>query len=447
MDGLAFYNVAYGTQDNPGAILASGDDGLWISTAATPAAGTLNQVAAYAGLMPTGLAFDLRRQSRFFVADSTNLYGTTNTGASFQTLTANLNAASIIRPDSVEFIANNGVDALLVGGVNSVANARSPIAVADSDSSGNLSGWRSFGTGLPNTIVDTMNYDPKSDTLAVGLFGRGGWVLYDVTSNFSSATVLQFGLANNNSAPDASLLTGSRPLMKYGTGTLTITGSATYSGGSTIEAGVMQIGNGGTTGSIIGAVEDEGTLVFDRSDNLTFEGAISGLGSLVQMGGGALALTGANSYSGSTTVEGGTLSIGAADNIGTGALTLQSGSTLDLSAAFELTNDISISGAVTIDVTTDWDSLYSIAGAGSLTVKGGGGLALENDDTYTGNTTVNGGEFDILTGGALGKGTLTLNNVADFYLNGGFALGNDISIAGGLRTYSFTPAIPSRSAE
>ena len=62
---------------------------------------------------------------------------------------------------------------------------------------------------------------------------------------------------------------------------------------------------------------------------------------------------------------------------------------------------------------------------------GGGGLALEANDTYTGGTTVNGGALDILAGGALGKGTLTLNDVADFFLNGEFTLANAISIAGG----------------
>jgi hypothetical protein len=43
--------------------------------------------------------------------------------------------------------------------------------------------------------------------LAVGTFGRGVWTLYDVTSYFPLATVLKFGLADNDSQPDASFLT------------------------------------------------------------------------------------------------------------------------------------------------------------------------------------------------------------------------------------------------
>src|SRR5262249_56223683 len=100
------------------------------------------------------LVFDPRTQARFFVADSVNLWSTQNGTAlpgavTFQNLTPNL-PAGFIRPNAVEFISSNGVDALLVGGLSSVANAQSPIAVADSDASGNPLNWRLFGTGLPD---------------------------------------------------------------------------------------------------------------------------------------------------------------------------------------------------------------------------------------------------------------------------------------------------------
>src|SRR5262249_862290 len=145
-----------------------------------------------------------------------------------------------VSPTALEFINSNGVNALLVGGLNNVDNAQSPITVADSDNNGHLSGWRPFGQGLPNSPVSALSYNPSVDVLAVGTFGRGVAALYDVTSYFKQATVLQFGLANNDSQPDASYLTdgtnldGStfvRPLNKYGTGTLMIAGNAGYTGG------------------------------------------------------------------------------------------------------------------------------------------------------------------------------------------------------------------------
>jgi autotransporter-associated beta strand protein len=300
----------------------------------------------YAGDTPTGIVFDNRIESRLFVADATNLYYSQNvgTGASFTALTSNL-PVGFTRPTSVEFISNNGVNALLVGGLNTpltcttapngciISNMQSPITVADSDSNGNLSGWRAFGQGLPNALVYQMAYNPTADVLAVGSIGRGAYVLYDVTSYFPQATVLQFGLANNDSMPDASFLTngtvGVRPLIKYGTGTLTIAGDATYTGGTTINGGAVVLGTGGTSGSVIGNIAfcanasdpscDSTTnkvLAFNRSDVFTFGGTISGPGQVLQIGSGTTILSGVNTYSGPTQVDAGTLAV-------TGSITSQ----------------------------------------------------------------------------------------------------------------------------
>ncbi|MCP3713762.1 autotransporter outer membrane beta-barrel domain-containing protein, partial [Paraburkholderia sp. CNPSo 3274] len=71
----------------------------------------------------------------------------------------------------------------------------------------------------------------------------------------------------------------------------------------------LQLGNGGTSGSIVGNVTDNGTLAFDRSDTLTYGGVVSGTGALVQMGTGTTVLTGTSTYSGPTTVQTGTLTV------------------------------------------------------------------------------------------------------------------------------------------
>jgi len=133
-------------------LVAGAVGGLWQSTTAT--ASSLLPVPGYTaagGLSPTGIVLDPRSQLRYFVADNTNLFGTTNQGGLFTNLTANL-PAGIIRPTALEFISNNGVDALLVGGLNNVANAQSTIAVADSDTVGVLSNWRPFGTGAADRV-------------------------------------------------------------------------------------------------------------------------------------------------------------------------------------------------------------------------------------------------------------------------------------------------------
>ena len=283
--------ISYGTVGNPNA-LAVGASGIseqpekdpsagptsatvskgqvWFTPSST--AGSLTQLTYYAGGAPTGIVFDTRNQSRIFAADGSNLYYTreANLGAdaSFTKYSPistppqtpapeSTFPAGFTRPTAVEFISNNGVNALLVGGLNSplrcssapnrcvLSPAQSPITVADSSSDGDLSPWRVFGRGLPNVLVDQMAYNPTVDVLSAALVGRGAWLLYDVTSNFPQATVLQFGLADNNSNPDPSLLTdgtvGSRPLIKYGTGALTISGHATYSGSTTINGGILEL--------------------------------------------------------------------------------------------------------------------------------------------------------------------------------------------------------------
>ena len=102
----------------------------------------------------------------------------------------------------------------------------------------------------------------------MGSFGRGNWILYDVTSYFPQANVLQFGLADNNSLPDASFLSNgsvaNRPLIKYGTGTLTIDGLTTYTGATTVNGGNLVVTGDITSSSGLtiqgGAVYGTGTL-------------------------------------------------------------------------------------------------------------------------------------------------------------------------------------------
>ena len=60
-------------------------------------------------------------------------------------------------------------------------------------------------------------------------------------------------------------LQGAGGLTKAGSGELILTGDNSYTGGTTIAAGTLQLGNGGTTGSIVGNVVNNGTLVVTHS--------------------------------------------------------------------------------------------------------------------------------------------------------------------------------------
>ncbi|WP_371094514.1 autotransporter outer membrane beta-barrel domain-containing protein [Sinorhizobium sp. CB9] len=162
--------------------------------------------------------------------------------------------------------------------------------------------------------------------------------LSDVTT-VRSVTLASDGTFDtlDNTATLSGQIAGNGALIKTGTGTLTLTGTNIYSGGTIINQGTLQLGNGGTTGSILGNVADEGTLLFNRSNTLNFDGVISGSGAVFQIGEGTTVLTGANTYSGPTIVSAGTLQAGADNTFSRNSPhVVESDGTLDL-AGFDQT--------------------------------------------------------------------------------------------------------------
>jgi fibronectin-binding autotransporter adhesin len=117
-------------------------------------------------------------------------------------------------------------------------------------------------------------------------------------------------------------------LVKVGAGTQILSGANTYSGTTTISNGVLQIGDGGTNGAIgAGAILDDATLVFNRSDTIAVANAISGAGTLAQAGFGTLELTGSSTnFIGGVVVTNGSLQV--TGTFGPGLVTVESGSVL-----------------------------------------------------------------------------------------------------------------------
>ncbi len=207
----------------------------------------------------------------------------------------------------------------------------------------NVAGGAVFAGVEGNIMVDaltgagavTSGFPGYAYGLTVGVNGGGG--------TFSGS------IQNANGA--------SAKLTKTGAGTQILTGNNTYTGTTTISAGVLQVGNGGTAGSLgTGAVIDNASLVFIRSDSLTIANAISGTGALTQSGTGTTILTANNSYTGTTTISGGTLQVGNAGTTGTlglGDVTLSNSTNLNYvrSAATTIANNISGLGNVSATIT------------------------------------------------------------------------------------------------
>jgi len=292
------------------------------------------------------------------------------------------------------------------------------------------------------------------------------------------------------------VISGGIGISKVGSGAQTLSGNNTYTGGTTLSAGQLNInsatalgtGNftiaGGTIDNTSGSAKTlttnnaqnwNGNFTFVGTNdlnlgtgnvtmnasrtitvsagNLTVGGAISGASfGLTKNGAGTLALYGNNTYTGTTTINAGTLEVAASGRLGGGsyAQAITNNGTLIYSG----TNDQTLSGV--------------ISGTGALTKNGSSTLTLSNAaNSYSGATTINAGTLAISgnttssitlnSGGVISAGTaaaVTKLNVASLTINGGsgyaFTIGNvnsstagtdydQIALSGGL-TYTNTEA-------
>jgi autotransporter-associated beta strand protein len=174
------------------------------------------------------------------------------------------------------------------------------------------------------------------------------------TGSFVSARNLDLGI-NNGGVDVASgqnltlsgVISGIGNLAQINTGTLVLTGANTYTGSTSI-AGVLEVGDGSTTGQLgAGNVVNNGTLIFNRNNTYTYAGLISGSGGVIQNGTGTTVLSGANSYSGSTTINAGILQVSADNNLGaaSGAIILSGGSLVS-TATFNSARSVTLNSGV-----------------------------------------------------------------------------------------------------
>lgn len=204
-------------------------------------------------------------------------------------------------------------------------------------------------------------------------------------------------------------MTGSGSFSKAGTGSLTLAGSNTYTGGTMILAGTLRLGNGSATGSIVGDVFNNGSLVFNRSDTLLFPGTISGTGSVNQAGSGTTVLTGNSTYSGGTSISAGTLQLGSGGTTGS------------------IVGDVTNNGTLVFNRSDDVTLPGTISGIGSVKQAGAGMTVLNSDNPYTGGTIVTAG---ILAVGDASHAAATLSGGGNTTIVSGATLGGYGSVTG-----------------
>ncbi|MFK4808570.1 autotransporter outer membrane beta-barrel domain-containing protein, partial [Devosia sp. ZW T5_3] len=228
----------------------------------------------------------------------------TGPGSSWEMTSFNLN------------LGNYGVGAMTIAdGARVYANAGVDLGISDVTAIGTLN---VRGTPGARGVLETSGFSGGIGTANVALDGGIVRAIDDNATFFRSYGTQTVTLGAGGGIIDtngynigiAPVMTGAGSLTKDGLGTLTLTGANSYSGGTTITAGTLQLGNGGTSGSIVGNVANSGVLAFNRSDAVTFGGTIAGTGGVWQVGTGQTTLTADSSgLSGVSRVYDGILSV------------------------------------------------------------------------------------------------------------------------------------------
>jgi autotransporter-associated beta strand protein len=294
-----------------------------------------------------------------------------------------------------------------------------------SPASGTQRTWK--GDGLANNWdYTTANWLNGS---AADVFSDGNLVTFDdtgsttppvnLTTTLQPATVL-VNAAANYTFGGSGKISGTGTLTKTNSGTLIILTPNDYSGGTTIGQGILQLGNGTTSGSSgSGAIQNSGTLVLNLPGSNIFTNLVSGTGNLVQAGSGTLTLTASNSYSGGTAISNGTLQINTGAWFGSGNVT---------------NNGLLVfnsSGNSTVDA--------AISGTGMVLLANSGTVTLTGNNTYSGGTTVSAGTLLVNNSTGSGVGTGAVVVAGGGTLGGGGVIGGPVTInSGGI----FAPGNP-----
>ncbi|SED89701.1 autotransporter-associated beta strand repeat-containing protein [Rhizobiales bacterium GAS188] len=404
----------------------SGDDG-------TPAGSELH--ARIIG--PGNLVIDATNTIR--LNNSTNTYtGTTTVGTG--TLALGANGAL---GQSSNLIVNPGTSAILNGTTQTIGAL--DIGGTLDLALGTLSTSAALGTGALTTHPgSTVNINGGSLNIANGgttapgsLTGGGSLNLAGGTLNVSGANPgltastaiasgatamlndgggLGSGAIANNGALIFNAATGTFVNTVTGTGAVSLTngsnviatGAIDSGGPKTIDSGsTLQLGNGGTTGSILGNITNNGSLLFDRSDVATYSDVISGAGSVSQIGSGTTILNGNNTYTGGTTINAGTLAIGDANNPGA---VLSGGGPIQVAAGGTLGGYGSVTGNVTNAGTIGVGNTLAALSGGST-----GNFTINGNVTNAGLAQIGGigttpGNALTIAGNYIGQnGTVALN--------------------------------------
>ncbi|EAX8227125.1 autotransporter outer membrane beta-barrel domain-containing protein [Salmonella enterica] len=260
------------------------------------------------------------------------------------------------------------------------------------------------GGTFDNAISGSGQVEKSGDdvlTLSGANSYSGGTLISDGTLVASNVEALGTGDVTDNATLEMNTggdfinnIGGTGRVEKSGDDALTLSGSNTYTGGTTINDGTLIA----TSVDALGSGDVTNNAVLELNTGGDFINNIGGTGRVEKSGDETLTLSGANSYTGGTTISGGTLVATSVDALGTGDVT--DNATLALNAGGDFTNNIS--------------------GSGQVVKSGDDTLTLSGSNTYTGGTLISGGTLVASNVEALGTGDVTDNAVLELNTGGDF---------------------------
>ncbi len=266
-----------------------------------------------------------------------------------------------------------------------------------------------------NTFGQTINDGAASGTTSVVKAGAGGWTL-TASNYYSGGTTLNAGtlnIANANALGTGAFTVGGNGTFDNTTGTaLTIANAFTCSGGSPIFVGSTNLTING-----VATISGANRTITVNANTLTLANAVgdaAGARSLTKAGNGILTLGGssASTYTGGTIVSAGTLKISGSGTLGASSSPVTvSGGALDLGGTTQTQGGVTNSGAAIVQNGTISGSIFNgtlssgtavinatLAGSGTpLTLTGAGNLALLGANTYSGGTTIGSAGFLVVS--------------------------------------------------
>ena len=334
----------------------------------------------------------------------------------------------------------------LSSGVKSIASgSNSNIRIVEGTGSvGNLT--LGSGTTVISTLLQSVSggnsaavVDPAGQILATrGIIVATGAGSLTVGTGVNNGTLKTSGsdLLLNPAGAASSLTvispivngTGASTLTKAGAGTLILAGANTYTGATTITAGTLQIGNGGTAGSVGNtgsiAVSLGATLGFSRADSYggNFSRVMSGSGGIV-LNTGTLALTASNSYSGGTMLNGGVLQVNAdtAVGAGAGAVGIGNGAILQTGSSFSFSSSRNFtvkSGTGTINTQGYSNTIAGSLGGAGTVAKSGTGTLTVSGSVGIGGLAANSGVVQLTQSGTIGAISIGASGAVALSANG-----------------------------